>query len=199
MVTYTSGFIGNFKLGDNIVHNLRILGALYLHQNSNDESHAELLRKPIIIFIASIAEAILYDFYIVRIKTHTREGLPKISKKDQLLVAEKTIDEFAKYISHAKSKCWLGTGKDLYSELDELRKLRNRVHIQNEKSHFEADELLAFSKERQIKSETVLEQLVQYMSKNYLRSQNRQHVPDIVLPWNTRLCAPHNMTPITQL
>ena len=192
MVTYTSGFIGNFKLGDNIVHNLRILGALYLHQNSNDESHAELLRKPIIIFIASIAEAILYDFYMVRIKKHTREGLPTIPKKDQLLVAEKTIDEFAKYISHAKRKSWLGTGEDLYSELDELRKLRNRVHIQNEKNHFEADELLAFSKERQIKSETVLEQLVQYMSKNYLRSQDRQYVPDIVLPWNTRLC-PHTI------
>ena len=60
MITYSSGFIGNFKLGDNIVHNLAILRELYVAQNSGTPERAELLRKPIIVFCGAIAEAILY-------------------------------------------------------------------------------------------------------------------------------------------
>lgn len=73
---YSSGFIGDFKLGDNIVYNLSILREFYSVQ-SNGGATTELLRKPIVVFIGAIAEVILYDLYI-KISDFTNEGVPNI-------------------------------------------------------------------------------------------------------------------------
>jgi len=187
MVTYSSGFIGNFKLGDNIVRNLAILRELYEVQNSGTHEQAELMRKPIVILIGAVAEALLYDLYVVKIAKFTSEGVPSIPQKMLVEIRTKTIDEFARYISNAKSKSLLGKASNLYDSLEELRKLRNRIHIQNAKNHFEPDESIAFSVKRQRDAETTLEQLISYMVNNHMRSINKQHVADFVLPWNTRI------------
>lgn len=187
MVTYSSGFVGSFKLGDNIIHNLAILRELFAVQNSGTPEQAALLRKPIVVLIGAIAEAILYDLYVVKISTFTREGVPTIPQDLLDEIRTKTIDEFAKYIANAQSNSLLGATSDLYDSLDELRKLRNRVHIQNTKCHFEPDELDAFNEERQIEAEKTLERLIAYMSTNHLRSASKKYVADFVLPWNTRL------------
>lgn len=71
--------MGSFKLGDNIVHNLNILRALYAFQNAGDPNQQRLLRKPIILLIAFIAEAVLFDLYL-RIEEYTNEGVPNIPK-----------------------------------------------------------------------------------------------------------------------
>jgi hypothetical protein len=187
MAKYKSGFIGDFKLGDNINHNLNILRVLYAFQISGTSSQAELLRKPIIVTIGSIAEAILYDLYMVKIKKFTQEGVPTFSTDLLDELRAMTIDEFAKYISNARSMRILGQGDDLYDSLDELRKLRNRVHIQNSKRHFEADDADAFNSTRQLQAEATLEALIHYMSTNHLRLDSRQHVQDFELPWESRL------------
>lgn len=187
MTTYSSGFIGSFKLGDNIVHNLAILRELYAIQNTGTPKQVKLLRKPIVIFIGAIAEAILYDLYVVKIGGFKSEGVPNIEKDVLAEIRTKTIDEFAKYISHAQSKSLLGKTPDMYDSLDELRKLRNRVHIQNAKGHFERDESAAFNRKRQLQAETTLELLIAYMITNYRRSKRRQHVANFDLPWDTRL------------
>ncbi len=187
MVTYSSGFIGNFKLGDNIVHNLAILRELYVMQISGTPEQTELLRKPIIILCGAIAEAVLYDLYVIKISIFTNEGVPNIPPEVLEEIRTKTIDEFAKYISNARSKSLLGVESQLYDSLDELRKLRNRVHIQKAKGYFEPDESNAFNRTRQIETETTLERLIAYMSANHLRSSYRQCVAEFVLPWNTRL------------
>jgi hypothetical protein len=187
MVTYSSGFIGSFKLGDNVVHNLAILRELYAIQNTGTSEQAELLRKPIVVFIGAVAEAILYDLYVIKISAFTREGVPSIPLSVLEEIREKTIDEFGKYIANARSQSLLGTPSELYDSLDELRKLRNRVHIQNAKEHFEPNESDAFNESRQREAETTLERLVAYMATNHLRTKGRQHVADFILPWNTRL------------
>lgn len=187
MVTYSSGFIGSFKLGDNIVHNLAILRELYAIQKSGTQEQSQLLRKPIVVLIGSIAEAILYDLYVVKISTFTHEGVPNIPQDVLEEIRTRTIDEFARYIANARSKSLLGSASNLYDSLEELRKLRNRVHIQNTKRHFEPDESDAFNDRRQNEAEATLEQLIAYMCNNHLRTASRQCVTDFVLPWDTRL------------
>lgn len=59
MFTVNSGFIGEFKTGDNINYNLDCLKALYAAQNAASPSEARLLCKPITIILVSIIEALL--------------------------------------------------------------------------------------------------------------------------------------------
>ena len=53
-------FVWNFKHGDNIMYNFKILHSLYRAYETVDDK--QLLNKPITIQIVSIVEAILIDF-----------------------------------------------------------------------------------------------------------------------------------------
>ena len=180
---YSSGFIGDFKLGDNIVHNLAILRELYATQSSGPATTANLLRKPIIVWIGTIAEAILYDLYVVKISKFTSEGVPNIPSDVLEEIRDKTIDEFAKYIDNARSKKLVGEEPQIYNNLDELRRLRNRVHIQNTKGHFERDDGNTFTDARQRAAERTLEELISVMVARYLRSNSKHCVEELQLPW----------------
>jgi hypothetical protein len=74
-----SNFFGNFKTGDNVVYNLEILNYFYDLYNSGNPRIKALLIKPIVIWLMSIIEAVLHDFY-GRIKYHTFEGVINIPK-----------------------------------------------------------------------------------------------------------------------
>lgn len=185
MFTVSAGFIGDFKLGDNINHNLKILAYLYRRQADPTDSDAWLLKKPIIILIGSICEAILHDLHM-RMNLYTSEGVSGITSSVLAYVRGKKIDKFEKYISSAKKHSLLGTPTDaIYSDLDQLRKLRNRVHIQNEKNHYEPNESQAFSTDRQISAEQALERLIKIISANHPRPTHAAgHVADFNLPWD---------------
>ena len=68
MFTVSAGFIGNFKLGDNINHNLNVLAYLYERQADEHDDEACVLRKtnnrflsvqsPKQFFMTSISECI---------------------------------------------------------------------------------------------------------------------------------------------
>lgn len=130
-------FIGDFKLGDNINYNFSCLRVLYSSQDSmrmNNED-SSLFCKPITLIIVSIIEALLYDLFS-RITNNTREGVRNIAEQVLNDVRSKTIDQLETYIAAARKHDLLGaTGTDLYIKLDELRKVRNRVHIQNVKNN----------------------------------------------------------------
>jgi hypothetical protein len=102
MFTVGSGFIGNFKLGDNINHNLAVLALLYRYSREGDAESKRLLCKPITILLVSVIEAVLHDFHS-RIRTFTWEGVmnlpPSISEYVRSL---RRIDELEKYIASAK-------------------------------------------------------------------------------------------------
>ena len=120
MFVISSGFIGKFKLGDNINHNLKIL--TYLHQRQDDptDHESQILRKPIIIIIGSICEAILYDLH-KRMNENTVEGVKGIATKVLNYVRGKKIDQFESYISSAKKHTLLGAVTDpIYDELDDF-------------------------------------------------------------------------------
>jgi hypothetical protein len=65
-----------------------------------------------------------------------------------------------------------------------LRRLRNRIHIQNSKGHFEPDEFSAFTESRKIKAEKVLERTIKTMAQKYDRGAEYKYVSDFELPWN---------------
>ncbi len=183
MVVINSSFIGDFKLGDNMVFNLSVLKTLYDLRSAATQNQRANLRKPIIIMNVSIIEAVLFDLHN-RIKTFTREGVANISDAVMNYIRLKKTDELEKYIASAqKHDLFEAQDVDFYNELHELRKLRNRVHIQNTKRHFEADDVVAFSEERLVLSERALEFVMRAMARKYARPAYN-FVANFDLPWN---------------
>jgi len=179
----SAGFIGNFKLGDNVNYNLAILKCLYECQASGPAA-ASLLRKPVVVLIGSICEATLHDLHW-RMKLFTTEGVRGIAEAVITYVRGKQLDKFEHYIASSRKHGLLGPATDsIYKELEMVRKLRNRIHIQNTRP-FGADESIAFSAARQVAAEQVLEKLLKYLAANNPRPASVQgHVADFRLPWN---------------
>ncbi len=191
MVSICSDFIGSFKIGDNVAFNFDIIEELYRCQQEGDNDTKRRLRKPIVILFGSIAEAVLYDLY-GRIHGFTREGVPNIPTEVLSDIRTKTVDKFAKFIDNAKSNQLLGEKDEaLYEQLHVLRKLRNRVHIQNTDSQFERDDPQAFNPRRQKEAERTLEKLLKTMAEKYNRKKPwaTGHVRDFRLPWEAHLSA----------
>lgn len=182
--TINSSFIGNFKLGDNINHSLATLEALYAAMNAAPDYKGSLFRKPITVLNISLIEAVLYDFHN-RMRNFVREGVVNVKPEVLVYVRElRKIDELGVYIASARKHDFFDLkDTNFYDCLDELRKLRNRIHIQNTKNHFEPDDSIAFSNDRMVLSQQALEQVMRTMSAKY--SRDKRFVADFELPWDT--------------
>ena len=185
-------FIWFFKVGDNIVYNLRILSLLYT-KKEEDSGHQYLYNKPIIIFIVSVIEAIFFDLmfrlsqstneFPKHIPISTREEIKKHIEKEK--VAQKRPDgkpyrriknyQMGILVNFLKKYELLGDGKcKIYEDLEVATFLRNRIHIFNYKNNFEADEHRVFSEERLQDVEKVLEDIIKIMSSLYKRPYNKK-------------------------
>ena len=183
MVTINSNFIGDFKLGDNIAYNLDVIEVLYGRYHEADAEERRLLCKPITVLLVTIIEAVLHDFHF-RIVVMTREGVRGVAEAVAEYVRGKKIDKLAHYIDSAKKHDFLrATDKQFYADLDTLRRLRNRLHIQNYKDDFERDDRDAFSDARKTLAERSLERTMRVMAEHYHRQQD--YVRDFELPWDT--------------
>jgi hypothetical protein len=182
-VIIRSKFIGDFKLGDNINHNLDILTLLYKQYNDGDETQKSLLCKPITLLLVSIVDAVLYDLHW-RVKTFTKEGVANILKSSiEYIRTLKKMDTLEKYIASAEKHSLLGpAGSPIYADLGTLRRLRNRIHIQNTKKDFEPDEVIAFNTARKLLAEKAVENTLRTMAEKYARDTN--FVNDFTLPWD---------------
>jgi hypothetical protein len=79
-------------------------------------------------------------------------------------------------------------GADVYEQLENLAKLRNRIHIQNEKKNFEADEAKAFTYSRRLRAEKMVQLLMMRFGELYPRPIHivkSQFVDDFELPWKS--------------
>lgn len=65
-----SRFVTNFKLGDNIVYNIELLGLLYINYSKETPKNRDYFRKSMILITASCCEAVLHDFYITHAEKH---------------------------------------------------------------------------------------------------------------------------------
>lgn len=177
-----SHFIGSFKVGDNICYNLKILKLLYSHLEDSEEEARRLLCKPIVVTLVSVTEAVIYDLHY-RVRAFHREGIQGVSDGVLSYIRAAKLHDYEKQIASAKRHRLLGTNMILYERLDELRKLRNRIHIQNSKGHFEPDESDAFTLTRKRQAEKTVQYVMTYCSDNYPRPKGCYHVQDFELPW----------------
>ena len=122
--TITCNFIGDFKVGDNI---LRTASALSRLKEKNENS---IFNKLIVVQAGSIVEAAL-DQIIYRAQSYTKEGVPNIPDEELKKIRETKIERFNNIIQAMQTyKLLDGLGGGIYDELHKLRKYRNRVHIQ---------------------------------------------------------------------
>jgi hypothetical protein len=184
MFVISSNFIGNFKLGDNINHNLEILALLYRQYKVADKYDKRLLCKPIILLIVSIIEAVLHDLHF-RIRKHTFEGVRNVTETVADYVRQlRRVDELEKYIVSAKKHDFFDAADSkFYESMDELRRLRNRIHIQNTKNDFEPDEFKAFTESRKKQAERVCEKTLKTMATKFTRGAEYGYVGDFNVPW----------------
>jgi len=179
MNNINAGFIGDFRLGDNINYNLGILKILY---EKDEEENEYSLNKPIIITIVSIIEGLLRDFFF-KATYYTKESISNIRKEVLTNIRKGKANNFYAYIEAAKKYDIFNIKEqDLYGNLDTLRKLRNRIHIQNEKNNFAPDEERAFSTEKKVLAEQVLERIMRLMSSKHNRGHD--YVSNFSLPWS---------------
>lgn len=181
MFSIESRFIGDFKLGDNIAYNLEVLAVLYRLFEEADPREKRLLCKPITALLVTINEAILHDLHF-RIVSLTREGVRGVTTRVLERIRGKKLDKFAHYIASAKKHDLLHAADDqFYADLDELRRLRNRLHIQNYGDSFARDDIDAFTLERKVLAERTLEMTMRAMAQHYARPHN--YVAEFDLPW----------------
>jgi hypothetical protein len=184
MFTVRSDFIWDFKTGDNINYNLRVLGFLYEQGLFASPDNERLLCKPIIVFLASITEALLHDFH-VRCKRSVWEKIDNLPVNVIEYMRTKRIDEFEKYIVSARKHNLFKVGDGgLYEDLDKLRKWRNRIHIQDKKKELEPSEFSVFTPSRKRDAERCLERVVKTLTVNHPRPDHiGGHVIDFQFPW----------------
>jgi hypothetical protein len=184
MVIIQSKFIGDFVIGDNIVQNLKILALLYEQFNNGGAVNKRLLCKPIIVSLGSIVEASLHDLH-TRIRTFTIEGVRNITASAAKEIRERTrLDDFGKYINAARTHDLFDEADSgFYANLETLRLLRNRVHIQNTRDEtLAAKEYNVFTTAQKDLAEQVTEKTLRTLSTKFARDHD--HVAELRLPWN---------------
>ncbi len=181
-------FFASFKINDNIVYNLRTLEILYSQFEEGDDDVKKHLRKPITLTLVSILEAILFDLY-QRINRYKLEGVPNMTSDLLSAIRGKELDKLEKYIQNAKKHDLFEVGEtNFYVRLDDLRKARNRIHIQNEKRHEPQDEGLVFRDDLKISAEKCLEKIIKNLNEKHPRSDAHvQYMAILRLPWSEHL------------
>lgn len=119
-------FIGEFKVGDNLVRNAEALCHL---STSNKDG---VFNKLMVIQSGCIVEAAL-DQIVYRAQNFNREGVPNISEEDRKKIEATQIDRLNNLLQAMKKyKVLDGMGEGIYAELDDMREYRNKVHIQSD-------------------------------------------------------------------
>lgn len=174
-------FNWNFKVGDNIRHNLEEVFYLYKLKNENcsNTKEKQFLNKHISITLVGIIEAILYDF-VVRLNDATNH-FPLIIDNKKRFDIKKYISEQKVLYEYKKTKMKMLRVKNyslsqilkllhkfellepknspVYNTLEQATYFRNRIHIYNWFNNFEIDEKYVFTDKRI----EILEKLVIYI------------------------------------
>jgi hypothetical protein len=160
-------FIGDFKVGDNILANGNALCRLSTTNENNT------FNKLMAVQAGSIVEAAL-DQIIYRAQNYTKEGVPNIPADDLKKIRETKIDRFNNIIDAMKAHKLLdGLGKNIYDDLHRLRKLRNRVHIQfdDEPEGLGRDDHQAFSNKELVWSLALCIRVLKHLGERFPRPE----------------------------
>lgn len=176
---FPCNFVGNFKVGDNIVFNAEMLCKL------TEANEGGVFNQLIVVQLGSIVEAALAQI-IYRAQHHSREGVPSIPEDDRSEIAGKQIDKFNNVIDVLKKyKVLNDLGGDIYDELHKLRKYRNKVHIQDEIAieSVSRDEGPAFSDDICTWAFRLTARVIRYLSDHMSRPKPLDiHVVPLLIP-----------------
>jgi len=176
----TDTFMWSFKKGDNIIYNLEVVWELYEAKARSADKRK--YNKPITVILASIIECILDDF-TYRIRGHVNDTVPNMSQTDIDMFRTRKYDKLEHYIAASKRFNLFNQPAGFYDAMDELRKARNRIHIQNSKNQLSADECTVFTDALLAKAQHALEIVLATMIVKFPRN-GRTIVPNSVpLPW----------------
>lgn len=181
---FTGQFFWDFKKMDNVNYNFDVLEVLYSAKKANNND--QRFNKPIILLIMGIIECTLYDF-IERIHQYSNDSFPNIT---QTLVSyfrnKSETDELRVLIPRIRSQNLLRVSQTdtLYSDLEHLRKVRNRVHVQNKYVMKPLDEIDVFTDAEVTRAQQCLEKVYDTLCNVYPRWKN-QPIPmtDFPRPW----------------
>jgi hypothetical protein len=181
---FTDQFFWSFKRMDNVNYNFETIEVLYAAKKANNNNLH--FNKPIIILIISIIECTLYDF-IMRIHQYRQDSFPNIT---QAIVSffrnSSETDELKVLIPQIQTHNLLRVSKsdNLYTDLEHLRKIRNRVHIQNKYLMKPIDEYAVFTEMEMVRSQQCLEKVYDALCNVYPRWK-KQPIPmsDFPRPW----------------
>ena len=187
MFIVKSGFIWNFLHGDNIIYNLDILSVLYKNFDSLEYNDKRRLCKPIIIILVSIIESVVYDL-LLRIKESKNEipsNIPNLMIND---ILTKDYNDFSKVLDLCyKYNIFEFKNKEIYKVIHDLRKLRNRIHIQNEKNYSLKREYKAFTFKQKENAEILCEHIFKLFYSKFKRNEEYHLVNDFKFPWDEKI------------
>lgn len=185
---FTAIFFWDFKRMDNVNYNFKIVEILFKLKNSE-------LNKPIILLLAAIIECILYDF-VRRVTEHSGETISIIDESVVDDTRNKTCDQFEPLIAHVRKHNLLQHNlleeNNPYETLDYVRKLRNRIHIQNRNQQLDKDERNIWTNQDVLKASNSLEKICGVLCGSYPRP-NRKFISmtSFPRPW-------HNLAPFVK-
>jgi len=163
-------------MGDNIRYNLEVLEALYQNKDI-------VLVKPKIVIQVSLIEACLYDFTF-RIRTLTTEFQYLEASIREKIRGRSNYKAYKlePMIERCRKHLIMQQNDAFWDAFDELRKLRNRTHIQNQHNNWPPDERDGFTIENLNKAETSVDDFFKWMQCEYPRPPHIQSF-DLKFPW----------------
>jgi hypothetical protein len=184
-------FNWDFKVGDNIKHNIE--EAFFLYKIKDDTckttKEKQFLNKHISIILVGVIEAILYDF-IVRLSQATNHFPLTIDNTNRSLIKKYIADQKV-YYEFPKSKTKIlrvynyslfqilkilkkfelleSKSSPIYDTLEQATFFRNRIHIYNWHNNFEIDEKYVFTDKRLDTLEKLFIYILTTMEAKYAR------------------------------
>ena len=116
-------FVRHYLLAENIKYNADALCTLDTH---NDQG---VFNKLIVIQAASILEAALGEI-ISRAQDPNDKKIPEFTESERTQIRDQEINTFEKIIdAHKRCETLDSLGSDIYQDLHEIRKARNKIHF----------------------------------------------------------------------
>lgn len=181
MQSFSSSFMCDFPTSDNVHYNLIDLAELYrIKRTRVHMSHSGSIIKPKIMIISSCIEAILYDFF------------QKASRDKRSIARASTVD-LKKFVKAKTFYSLIESLKDLDSifteslieDLDEVRLIRNRIHLQRRPNMPYVKDRRVFTEQQLSLSERSLESLLITVTENFSRNLKKSYTKSYQLPWTS--------------
>lgn len=168
---------------DNANYNFQILETIC--KVKKEKSNNPYFNKPLTVLLIAIIECVLYDF-VRRVTEYRQEAIPNLDPTAVDDTRSKTLDQLEPLIAHVKKNNLLrvSSGDSIYDDLDFLRKVRNRIHIQNYQQQLDRDEYKIWIDDNIKMAGRVLERICEVLCHVYPRP-DREFVSiiDFPKPW----------------